>query len=841
MKTISVLFLLFCNVMAVMSASVIKVADNYLRQHDIVYLEPEYDGFNGFPLGNGDLGGMLWFSDEGLEIQFNKIDLYEQTAASGMVMRSAGRFKLNFGVPCFSYMHLSDFEARLSLQDANVQIKGETPFVNIDVTSWVDANSNVWVVDCQSDYKDNLLSGATNIISLERWGSRTFPGWYGSREKNPAKGLGKAQIKEEGNDLILQEEFEGGLRFTVACRILDTSVDCRRISDRKSSFFTQPSPKQKYKILIAVATSNEAADPTSKAILLLDNAEEKTIATVEKGHKDWWANFWSKSFVHLSDNYIENIYYIRRYLMGSSSRGKYPAPFNGSLWTTNYDHHQWVTPHHWNTQESYWGLAAQNDCELLLPYIETYFNMIPQAQALAKKKGARGGLLVTEAHDFSGGMVSANWGNMTTNYTPASQIGKIMWEYYAYTKDRKYLEKTIYPFIKEAAEFYLNFLQWDEEKDEYFIFPAQPYEHEWTSQLKNTITDRYMIESLFKNCITAANDLGVDKSKIKQWEHVLAHLWEPPINEIPGIGKVFGSAFTEAGEPYPLHQKSLVYHFDAPTTAVFPAGVLGLDQKGTPYFDIAKTIALNHPKDRNAITPGAIVSARLGLGNKVLERLQCSINYLQHFTQGLFYNIDHWYCSSRYYGKVPNGELYTQRDYMYDSRSLYNSKSGGNSGFRTRPFVQCGMETLGIIGTAVNEMLLQSHEGKIKVFPAIPDKFSAAFTLRAEGAFMVSSVIDSMNVIPFVEVESLVGGKCRIQNPWGNNEVQVVTTTNRKVPVKIDKKSVISFDTNKGESYLIIKKDDDYQICPRIYLGKQNMYPKKYGEAILGKERTFSD
>lgn len=212
--------------MVVMSASVIKVADNYLRQHDIVYLEPEYDGFNGFPLGNGDLGGMLWFSDEGLEIQFNKIDLYEQTAASGMVMRSAGRLKLNFGVPCFSYMHLSDFEARLSLQDANVQIKGETPFVDIDVTSWVDANSNVWVIDCQSAYKDNLPSGATNIISLERWGSRTFPGWYGSREKNPAQGLGKAQIKEDGNDLILQEEFEGGyaLRLLAVYLILLWSV-----------------------------------------------------------------------------------------------------------------------------------------------------------------------------------------------------------------------------------------------------------------------------------------------------------------------------------------------------------------------------------------------------------------------------------------------------------------------------------------------------------------------------------------------------------------------------------------------------------------------------------------
>lgn len=87
--------------------------------------------------------------------------------------------------------------------------------------------------------------------------------------------------------------------------------------------------------------------------------------------------------------------------MGSSSRGKYPVPFNGGLWTTNYDHRQWATPHHWNTQESYWGLAVQNDCDLLRPYIETYVNMIPQGKALARKKGTKDGLLITEAHDFS--------------------------------------------------------------------------------------------------------------------------------------------------------------------------------------------------------------------------------------------------------------------------------------------------------------------------------------------------------------------------------------------------------------------------------------------------------
>ena len=836
---ISVLAILLCNVYMLQASSLFKIDDSYLSQHDIVYLEPEFDSFNGFPLGNGDLGGMLWFTNEGITLQINKIDLYDKPANGRMTLRSAGRLKVNLGVPCYSYMHLADFEARLSLQNADLKIKSSTPFADTEITSWVDANSNVWVIDCQADYKKTLPSGAVNRISLERWGSCDFGGWYGSRDV--ANGLGTAKVNRQENDIILEEKFEGGLHFTIACRVLETPTEILRVSDRESSMITPLSSKQKYKILISVVSSNDSDNPTQEAISLLDKAEVKTLTALRKEHLSWWTHFWSKSFVHLADNYLENIYYIRRYLMGSSSRGKYPVPFNGGLWTTNYDR-QWATPHHWNTQESYWGLAVQNDCDLLRPYIETYVNMIPQGKALARKKGTKDGLLITEAHDFSGNMVSANWGNMTTNYTPASQISKIMWEYYAYTQDRDYLRNTIYPFMKEAAEFYLNFLQWDDVRKEFYIYPAQPYEHEWSSKLKNTITDRYMIESLFKNCIKAAQDLNMDKSKIKQWKHVISHLWAPPILDVPEKGKVFGLAFTENNEVYPDAKTNIQgYHFDAHTTAVFPAGVLGLDHKGTDYFEIARNIALHHPKNRNAITPGAIVSARLGLGDKVLERLQCSVNYLQHFNQGLFYNLDHWHYFSRYVDQIPNAELYAQRDYMYDSRLTYNRPEAGKSGFRTKPFVQCGMETMGILGTAINEMLLQSHEGKIRVFPAIPSKFASAFTLRAEGAFIVSSVIDSLGNIPFVEIKSLAGKECRIQNPWDDDLVQVVTQNNRNVNIEVNKDNVISFKTTIGESYIVRKKGIDVNHVSKTYHAVPNMFPKKYGEAMLGKECTFID
>ena len=115
-------------------------------------------------------------------------------------------------------------------------------------------------------------------------------------------------------------------------------------------------------VIVSLVTSSESENPTKSAIQLLDEFEKQSVSKEKEVHQLWWKNFWEQSFVHLEDGYIENIYYLRRYLMASSSRGKFPVVFNGGIWTWNHDVRNWVTPHHWNTQQQYWGLCAQNDC-----------------------------------------------------------------------------------------------------------------------------------------------------------------------------------------------------------------------------------------------------------------------------------------------------------------------------------------------------------------------------------------------------------------------------------------------------------------------------------------------
>ena len=320
--------------------------------------------------------------------------------------------------------------------------------------------------------------------------------------------------------------------------------------------------------------------------------EKESIEEVKGKHTAWWNNFWERSFVHLGDDYIENIYYLRRYLMASSSRGKFPVVFNGGLWTWNHDVRNWVTPHHWNTQQQYWGLCAQNDCDLMHPYLDTYFALMPEAEKHAKLRGAENAILWSEPHDFFGSMTFWDRGDMINNFTPASQIAGFFWEYYQYTGDREFLGEKAYPFLKKAAEFYVQKLEWDSVKNEYYIYPSQPYESPRSNDLKNPITDRNMIISTMSACVEAAQILNKDMDKIQTWQHIMDHIWPIPYMEQAGVGETVQLAYHPDGSTYPGKELAgdWLNHFSANTSLVFPANIIGLDQEGSREFKAMENI-----------------------------------------------------------------------------------------------------------------------------------------------------------------------------------------------------------------------------------------------------------
>jgi hypothetical protein len=84
------------------------------------------------------------------------------------------------------------------------------------------------------------------------------------------------------------------------------------------------------------------------------------------------------------------------------------------------------------------------------------------------------------------------------------------------------------------------------------------------------------------------------------------------------------------------------------------------------------------------------------------------------------------------------------------------------------------MEHQSIVPNAIQEMLFQSHEGVLRLFPCWPRELDARFgTLRARGAFLVSAELKG-GVAGDVKILSEKGRDCVVQNPWPGKSVAVV-------------------------------------------------------------------
>lgn len=111
-----------------------------------------------------------------------------------------------------------------------------------------------------------------------------------------------------------------------------------------------------------------------------------------------------------------------------------------------------------------------------------------------------------------------------------------------------------------------------------------------------------------------------------------------------------------------------------------------------------------------------------------------------------------------------------------------------------------GIEHLTTVPATINEMLMQSHEGIIRLFPCWNRKDDAAFeNLSADGAFLVSSELKN-GKIASLKIKSLAGRKCTLDA----GDIKAVVRSSDGKKIKFQKKDiVISFNTEVDTEYTL--------------------------------------
>ncbi|MHC4645604.1 MAG: glycoside hydrolase family 95-like protein, partial [Planctomycetota bacterium] len=133
-----------------------------------------------------------------------------------------------------------------------------------------------------------------------------------------------------------------------------------------------------------------------------------------------------------------------------------------------------------------------------------------------------------------------------------------------------------------------------------------------------------------------------------------------------------------------------------------------------------------------------------------------------------------------------------------------------------------GAQRLGIIADALHLALCQSvppgpaQEPVIRVFAACPKDWDAEFTLLCRGAFLVTSSMQNGR-IDFVEIESQLGGECRLRNPWPDTEVTLYSNGEKWRNME---GSLLRFDTCEDQIITAVPQGRSPGQFKRVILGR---------------------
>jgi alpha-L-fucosidase 2 len=170
-------------------------------------------------------------------------------------------------------------------------------------------------------------------------------------------------------------------------------------------------------------------------------------------------------------------------------------------------------------------------------------------------------------------------------------------------------------------------------------------------------------------------------------------------------------------------------------------------------------------------------------------------------------SLDQWKGNDaawRGYSYTGSGSIYAMMGEGDSTWKLLNEMMKGR--FSIKPntmYLEAGpvIETPLSAVTTLNEMLLQSWGGIIRVFPAIPVSWKeAAFDkLLAKGAFEVSSLRKDGKT-QYIKIKSLAGQPCQVKTGWTE---QVKAMGNRKYVLTKKENGIISVNLKKGEEVIL--------------------------------------
>ncbi|MFD1772021.1 DUF5703 domain-containing protein [Sphingobacterium suaedae] len=457
MKQYIFLLLLFCTVHVSYAQEL--PWDNY----HVLWTAPSTSSAESMPVGGGDIGLNVWVEKGDLFFYLGKSGAFDENNT----LLKLGRVRITLAPNPFEG---TEFRQELQLDKGQVVIEGQSGGVKAKVLIWVDVHRPNVHVQVEANkkiameasyeswrYKDLYPQKKENNANSWKWApphrvvtyrdsirpvNNTIVFYHKNRDTTAFDVVVRQQKLDTVKDSLfnpLHGRISGGVMQGDALTFVEQREGSYADSEFRSWVLKSRQPRTTHHVQVTLVAeqTDDLADWEQR---INESAHAKQSLNARKKQTEaWWRAFWKRSYIAILPQHqdqeawrIGRNYQLFRYMLACNAYGEYPTKFNGGLFTydpSGVDSTFTFTPdfRNWgggthtaqNQRLVYWPMLKSGDFDMMSAQFKFYQRLQRNAEWRSKVYWGHGGASFTEQLENFGlpNPAEYNW-KRPTDYDP---------------------------------------------------------------------------------------------------------------------------------------------------------------------------------------------------------------------------------------------------------------------------------------------------------------------------------------------------------------------------------------------------------------------------------------